>query len=151
MRRRHRGAASGSLRCADPVALVVAPLALITLIALIALAVTPTITWAHTPDGPVAAAGFPPSLEPWLLVLLAVSIALYAAGIARLWRHAGIGRGIGRWQAAAGAAGWITLLVALISPIDPLGERLFVAYMVQHELLMVVAALLLIAGRTLTA
>jgi cytochrome c oxidase assembly factor CtaG len=39
--------------------------------------------------------------------------------------------------------------VALISPLHPLGEKLFSAHMVQHELLMVVAAHLLVLGRPL--
>jgi cytochrome c oxidase assembly factor CtaG len=39
----------------------------------------------------------------------------------------------------------------LVSPLDPLGSQLFSAHMVQHELLMIVAAPLLVLGRPLAA
>lgn len=45
-------------------------------------------------------------------------------------------------------AGWSALTLALISPIHPLGSVLFSVHMIQHELLMVVAAPLLVLGRT---
>jgi cytochrome c oxidase assembly factor CtaG len=46
-------------------------------------------------------------------------------------------------------SGWGTLGVALISPVHALGTVLFAAHMVQHELLMLVAAPLLVLGRPL--
>jgi putative membrane protein len=91
------------------------------------------------------------SFEPWVVAPLALSAALYACGVARLWRHAGRFRGIGRRQVAAFAAGWIVLVAALVSPLDALGAYLFSAHMVQHELLMVVAAPLMVLGRPLAA
>lgn len=89
--------------------------------------------------------------EPWLLLLLAVSLILYAAGVRRLWLQAGTGRGIGRWQAASFAAGWLTLAGALVGPLDAYAAQLFSAHMLQHELLMIVAAPLLVLGRPLAA
>ena len=47
------------------------------------------------------------------------------------------------------AAGWLTLLIALISPLHQLGSVLFAAHMSQHELLMLIAAPLLVLGRPL--
>lgn len=47
--------------------------------------------------------------------------------------------------------GWSILLVALASPIDPLGELLFSAHMVQHELIMIVASPLLVLSRPTSA
>lgn len=44
-------------------------------------------------------------------------------------------------------SGWFTLLIALGSPLDPWGEELFSAHMVQHELMMLVAAPLLVLSR----
>jgi putative membrane protein len=67
----------------------------------------------------------------------------------RLWRQAGTGRGIGKRRAGAFIAGWLVLVIALVSPLDPLGTRLFAAHMIQHELLMIVAAPLLVLGRPL--
>ena len=85
----------------------------------------------------------------WVLACLALSIAAYALGLVRLWRHAGAGRGVSFAQAAWFGGGWLVLALALVSPIDPLGGRLFSAHMVQHELLMVVAAPLLVLGKPL--
>jgi putative membrane protein len=87
--------------------------------------------------------------EAWIIVCLAVSLAAYVAGVSRLWRHAGAGRGVSRSRAAAFVAGWTLLAVALASPLDPLGARLFSAHMLQHELLMAVVAPLMVIGRPL--
>lgn len=100
-----------------------------------------------------ARAGAAPGLEWnhdwWLWVLIAVSGWMYASGLRRLWRSAGGGSGISRSQAAAFALGWLTLAVALLSPLDTLSAHLFSAHMVQHELLMIVAAPLLVLGHPL--
>jgi putative membrane protein len=77
--------------------------------------------------------------------------AVYAIGLARLWRHAGIGQGVTRAHASAFVAGWMTLVVALLSPLDEWSERLFSAHMVQHELLMVIAAPLIAVSSSLIA
>jgi putative membrane protein len=87
------------------------------------------------------------SSEPGVVVLLLVSGCLYANGLTALWRAAGKGHGIKRWEAAAFAGGWLSLAAALISPLHRLGSVLFSAHMAQHELLMVVAAPLLVLGR----
>ncbi|HEX9937422.1 MAG TPA: cytochrome c oxidase assembly protein [Longimicrobium sp.] len=85
--------------------------------------------------------------EPWIVAGLLLSAWMYSRGVERVWRRSGVGRGIRRWQAGCFAAGWATLLVAMVSPLHPLGAALFSAHMVQHELLMVVAAPLLVLGR----
>jgi cytochrome c oxidase assembly factor CtaG len=87
--------------------------------------------------------------DPAVLLLLAVSGVLYALGLARLWRRAGVDQGIRRWEAACFAAGWLVLGVALISPLDALGGVLFSAHMAQHEVLILIAAPLLVLGRPL--
>jgi len=89
------------------------------------------------------------NFEPGLIALLLAAAVLYAAGVRQLWRHAGAGRGIRRREVAAFAAGWLALALALVSPLDSLATRLFCAHMAQHELLMVVAAPLLVLGRPL--
>jgi putative membrane protein len=55
---------------------------------------------------------------------------------------------IGTRQVAAFAGGLLTLAVALASPLDGAAATLFSAHMVQHLLLIVVAAPLLVGGRT---
>ena len=71
---------------------------------------------------------------------------LYLRGLRRLWATAGVGRGVARWQAAAFAAGLLVCWIALESPVDALGSALFSGHMLQHELLAVVAAPLLVLG-----
>src|SRR5690606_31282996 len=50
------------------------------------------------------------------------------------------------WRALAFALGVLALLIALISPLDLMSEQLGWAHMVQHMILMTVAAPLLVAG-----
>lgn len=85
--------------------------------------------------------------DPWAATLLCVSASLYGRGLFLLWQRAGAGRGIRLWEAAAFATGWGALAVALISPLDPASDLLFSAHMSQHELLMVVAAPLMVLAR----
>ena len=88
-------------------------------------------------------------LEPVVLVCLALSAWLYWRGLRRLWGGAKAGRGVRRREAWAYAGGWLALFVALVSPLHPLGRVLFSAHMTQHEVLMLVAAPLLVLGRPL--
>ncbi len=80
---------------------------------------------------------------------LLLAIALYAVGLWRLWKRAGPGVGVRWWEALAFVGAWVTLAIALVSPLDTLSDRLFSAHMTQHELLMLVAAPLLVLGRPL--
>jgi putative membrane protein len=87
--------------------------------------------------------------DPFVVMPLATSFVLYGWGLARLWRKAGVGRGVRPWQATAFLAGWATLVAALVSPLHEYAEHLFTAHMIEHELLMAVAAPLLAVSRPL--
>jgi putative membrane protein len=89
------------------------------------------------------------SWDPFVVAPLALSLLLYCAGLASLWRRAGIGRGVALWQAGAFLAGWLTLPAALVSPLHEYAEHLFLAHMIEHEMLMAVAAPLLAVSRPL--
>jgi putative membrane protein len=91
------------------------------------------------------------SFEPWLVALFAASAIGYGWGVAKLWRKAGVGRGIRIAEVLRFAAGWMALAAALLSPIDGIAERAFAVHMVQHEMLIVVAAPLLVLSRPLEA
>jgi putative membrane protein len=78
---------------------------------------------------------------------LAVAALAYGRGVRTLWRRAGTGRGVRHWQAGAFTLGLMVLGLALVSPLDALGGVLFSAHMVQHMLLVGVAAPLLVLGR----
>jgi cytochrome c oxidase assembly factor CtaG len=107
-------------------------------------------SYAHPLDAVETAATLPgASFEPWVVACLLISAFLYAVGLARLWERAGPGRGVHRRRAIAFAAGWLATAAALVSPLDALGNHLFSAHMVQHEVLMIVAAPLFVLGRPL--
>ncbi len=85
------------------------------------------------------------------LAVLVASIAaaawVYTRGVATLWNQAGRGRGISMGRVGGFLVGLVVILMALVGPIPAAAERLFSAHMVQHQLLMLGAAPLLILGR----
>jgi len=85
--------------------------------------------------------------DPLIVFILLASGAVYTLGVRNLWRSAGVGRGITKGEAAYYALGWLSLAVALVSPVHLLGELLFSMHMTQHEILMLVAAPLIVLGR----
>jgi putative membrane protein len=87
--------------------------------------------------------------EPWLLACLALSLLMYVVGASRLHARSRLGRPLLLRQMAYFGAGWTVLAAALASPLDAAGSLSFAAHMVQHELLMIVAAPLLVMGRPL--
>ena len=91
------------------------------------------------------------TFDPFVIGLLLLSAGLYATGTARLWRKAGIGRGIRIRQASTYALGWLLLASALVSPLHWLGEHLFSLHMVEHEIVMAGAAPLLAVSRPIGA
>jgi cytochrome c oxidase assembly factor CtaG len=81
-------------------------------------------------------------LDPLLVFPLLATGAVYAVGSRRLasgWRHLSFWLGYG------------SLALALLSPLHPLGEQLFSAHMTQHEILMLISAPLLVAGKPVAA
>jgi putative membrane protein len=90
------------------------------------------------------------NLDLFLLVTLLAAGYLYLRGVRRLWKRAGRGRGVARWQPVAFIAGLLLLAAALMSPIDALAAVLFSAHMVQHVLLMMLAAPLIAFSSPLT-
>jgi putative membrane protein len=88
--------------------------------------------------------------DPFIIAGLALAGWLYWRGLRRVWRESSErGRGVRRSEAWAFGFGWLALFVALVSPLHPWGEVLFSAHMTQHEVLMLLAAPLLVLGRPL--
>ena len=84
--------------------------------------------------------------DPFVYTGLLLAGWLYLSGLRKLWGAAGIGRGVSRTRAASFLVGLVVCWVALESPIGALGSAVFWGHMLQHELLAVVAAPLLILG-----
>jgi cytochrome c oxidase assembly factor CtaG len=87
------------------------------------------------------------TFDPGVLVGVGALAVLYVSG----WRRARTPRephppGFG--HLALFVAGELTIIVALISPLDSLGDQLMVMHMVQHILLLDIAPILLIASLT---
>lgn len=83
----------------------------------------------------------PWSWELAIVLPLAVMLLLYATGAVRRGGLPAL-----RWRHASFLTGWLTLALALTSPIHELGEQLFSAHMLQHEILILVAAPLISAS-----
>ncbi len=91
------------------------------------------------------------TFDPLVIGVLFASALLYIVGIRGLWHAGGRGSGISVRQSLAFAGGWISMFIALVSPLHSWGEMLFSAHMTQHEILMLVAAPLLVLGRPFVA
>lgn len=109
-----------------------------------ALALTPGAALAH---GGAAAAS--PRPEPWMAVPMLLAAGIYALGFIRLRARAAGGRAALDRRGAVFAAGLATLAGATLSPLHALGARSFTAHMIEHELIMLAAAPLLVASRPL--
>jgi cytochrome c oxidase assembly factor CtaG len=90
------------------------------------------------------------SSAPVPLIACALAVWLYARGLRALGRNrrrpAGRRAVVPVWRRWCWAGAWLALLVALASPLDALSGALFAAHMVQHLLLMMVAAPLFVLG-----
>jgi putative membrane protein len=111
----------------------------------------PAVALAHGDAADVFGSAAPWTFDPWVVLPLYATAILYLIGTTRLWHHAGHGCGVRHWQAACFWAGWAMLALALLSPLHWLGERLFVAHMIEHEIIMVLAAPLLAVARPVGA
>ncbi len=86
------------------------------------------------------------SLAPAVLLPLLLVFAFYSRGLLALQT---CGKSPLRWQMLCAAAGWLVLVVALISPLCRLAATLVSAHMVQHMLLVAVAPPLLVLAAPL--
>ena len=97
---------------------------------------TPGNAWSvamSAPDGWI--------VRPEIAAPLLIAAGAYAVGWWRLRRRGGA---VSAWRVAASAGGWLSVLVALSSPLDRLAHVSFAAHMTQHLLLIVGAAPLLL-------
>jgi putative membrane protein len=72
---------------------------------------------------------------------------LYAIGLLRFGRSAAARHTLPGWRAIAFAIGIGSAALALLGPLDRWSDVLFSAHMAQHEILMLIAAPLMVAGK----
>jgi cytochrome c oxidase assembly factor CtaG len=78
------------------------------------------------------------TLDPLLIVPLGLVLLIYLVGWRRLSK-----RSSRPPRAALFLSGWTVLTLSLVSPLHAAGERSFTMHMIEHELIMLVATLLL--------
>lgn len=86
------------------------------------------------------------SFEPTVLIGVALAGALYARGWRRLRSRGRGGRVLKPWRAWCYGAGLATVLLALVSPIGTFTSLFFFMHMIQHILLIMIAAPLIWLG-----
>ena len=91
------------------------------------------------------------TFEPVVVLVLSAAGVLYFRGATSHLVKTSRSSARLRRQRVFFLAGWIALLLALVSPLHAMGEVLFSAHMVQHELMMAIAAPLLVLGNPLVA
>ena len=83
------------------------------------------------------------TFDPWVIVPLALLLLLFLAGNARLAHRSDVRR----TRSWLFVGGWIVLALSLVSPLHEGGERSFTLHMIEHELIMLLATLLLAASQ----
>ncbi|WP_016834085.1 cytochrome c oxidase assembly protein [Herbaspirillum lusitanum] len=104
---------------------------------------TGAVAMAH-PIARVSSTASSLALELLVDGCLAASLLLYVIGAARLWRRSTKGRSAHVRRGTFFLLGWLALAAALWSPVDTMGTTSFAMHMIQHELLMIIAAPLLV-------
>ena len=99
-----------------------------------------TCSLSVTPALPVSWSDW--EFDPGVVIPLALSAFLYLRGT-HVQRVSFPREQVFFWS------GWTSLELALVSPLHPLGESLFSAHMIQHEILMLIAAPFLVLSRPL--
>lgn len=113
----------------------------------VATLLVPSAASAHPAALHAAAAGREWSWEPGVIGGLAFGAWSYARGVRAFNAAAGEpARRAQRRRTTAFAFGLLALFVALVSPLDAVAEQLFSAHMVQHLILILVAAPLVVLG-----
>ena len=110
------------------------------LVAACALALIASPAFAHgSHEGPI---GW--TLSPELVIPLALGLLIYIVGWRRLSKRASSNPP----GSALFLSGWAVLTLTLTSPLHQAGERSFTMHMIEHELIMLVATLLLASSNS---
>lgn len=111
-----------------------------------ALSCVPGMAMAHGLEAHEGAPGW--TFDAWVVGPLLVTLVWYALGYMQLMRRAAA-TSAHRTSALRFLVGWTVVAAALVTPLHEAGERSFAAHMLEHELLMLAAAPLLVLSRPL--
>jgi putative membrane protein len=111
------------------------------------LLIAPAAAWAHTQEG-AASSDSEALVERLVLVLVITAAVAYLPGVLNRWRAAPT-RSVVVRDGGAFALATVAMLTALADPLERWISRAFFAHMIQHEILMVIAAPLYVLGRPL--
>ena len=117
------------------------------LAALLLVAPAPALAHGGAHAGETGPAGW--TLDPAVTAPLLLALLLFGIGGWRLRGRSGHGKNELDRRILLFAAGWIVLAGSVVSPLHEAGERSFTMHMIEHELIMLVAALLLVLARPL--
>lgn len=93
--------------------------------------------WAHAGHEHSQAPGW--EFDPLVVILLGLALVIFLVGSMRLAKRSKVDRR----RSWLFIGGWAVLALALVSPLHQGGERSFTLHMIEHELIMLVATLLL--------
>lgn len=89
------------------------------------------------------------TLDPWIVTPLVIIALLYGRGQRKLGHRSCRGQRRLARSSLSFWSGWSVLTFALVSPLHELGEKLFSMHMIEHELIMALAAPLMVLSRPL--
>lgn len=119
-------------------------------LAIAVLALVPAGAAAHVANNPTTRSTWSSwHLDPLVAFSTLLAVWFYLRGLSSIWSKVGRGNGIRRWRVASFAGGVGSLILALCSPVDDAGNQLLAAHMLQHMLLILFAAPLLVLGAPL--
>jgi cytochrome c oxidase assembly factor CtaG len=104
------------------------------------LLVAPGAALAHAGHDHSQAPGW--EFDPLVVIPLALALIIFVAGWVRLSKRSKVDRR----RSLLFVAGWAVLTLSLVSPLHQAGEQSFAMHMIEHELIMLVATLLLAAS-----
>jgi putative membrane protein len=100
----------------------------------------PTAAFAHGGHEHAKPPGW--ELDPIVIVPLLLAVVIFLAGQRQLRQRSNITRN----RSWLFLGGWLVLTLSLVSPLHTGGERSFTLHMIEHELIMLVATLMLAAS-----
>jgi putative membrane protein len=104
------------------------------------LLVLPATASAHAGHDHAASPGW--EFDPLVVIPLALALLCFLVGQWRLGQRSNVARN----RSWLFVGGWVVLTLALVSPLHEGGESSFTLHMIEHELIMLVATLLLAAS-----